>query len=161
MPTWHCTRRAERDQHQKGAQWIEKSLVGMCRKSDARGRNPLVLRFENLAPPNFLFGTDTNMLLAARGGAHPKFVNTLNMDCGCYHITRCSISSVPAIPEVLLVFVLGFVVANVFLACPPKFLFFKTMFAFVDKVFFVFFAFTEMYVEDISTNHTTQVVSLD
>ena len=40
------------------------------------------------------------MLLAARDGAHPQYVNILNMDCGCSHIARCSACSVPALPEV-------------------------------------------------------------
>ena len=61
------------------------------------------------------------MLLAARGGAHPQFVNTLNLDCGCDHIARYSAPSEPTIPEVLQVFVLGIVVAYLFSCLPSAF----------------------------------------
>ena len=81
-----------------------------------------------------------NMLLAARGGAHPQFVNTLNLDCGCNHIARYSASSEPAIPEVFEVFVLDIVVAYLFSCLPSEFCFFsKTMCLYCfDIVFGVF-----------------------
>ena len=82
------------------------------------------------------------MLLAARGGAH--FVNTLNLDCGCSHIARCSAPSEPATSEVLKVFVLGIVVAKLFSCLPLEFcILHNHVFVFFEFVFF--FASTERY----------------
>ena len=64
------------------------------------------------------------------------------MDCGCDHIARCSAPSVPAIPEVLSVFVLGIVVVYVLSCLPSEFCIFQNhVFVFFDLFFFCVFTF--------------------
>ena len=124
----------------KGRAVDRKVAVGMCGKSDARGRNPPVSISENLPPSQIWFGTCINMLLAARGGAHPLFVNTLNLHCGWNHITRCSAPSKPAITTLKKVFVLGIVVAYLFSCFPLRTVYsFKTMCLYFSSSFFFAF----------------------
>ena len=51
--TWHRRRPAKRDQHQKGLAMDPKVAVGICRTSDARGRNPPLLFLRTCHLPHF------------------------------------------------------------------------------------------------------------
>ena len=55
-----------------------KVAVGMCGKSDARGRNPPVLFLRTCHLPHLVRHVHKHVA--------PPFVNALKLDCGCNHI---------------------------------------------------------------------------